>query len=511
MYLDGYDLTKARLVDRKAQLQALLEPVVSPSSAIQFSDGIGGDGQVLYDHATEMGLEGILSKRLDAPYVQARSKSWVKIKSLQTGDFPIVGYTLSTAAAGIGAIALGEWVNGELEYRGKCGTGFSSAELTSILAKLEPLKAPDQKLPGMTKDVIPIRPVITARIHYANLTADNSVRHAVFKGLREPEIKASDAPVKRRRLISDADLAGIWVTNPTRRLFGKSGPTKLDVAIYYAAIGDFMLPHIFGRPVSLVRSPSGRLDDIFFQRHPFTGMPATIASFETLSSEEGETKKYISIEDARGYLALAQFGVIEFHAWGCHWAKSLEKPDRVIFDLDPGDGIKFKAIVDAAFFVKQFVEGLGLVPYVKTSGGKGLHVVVPLTPRADWDTVKGFSQAIVQHMAATIPRRFVAKSGPKNRVGKIFIDYLRNGLGATTVCAWSARARPGLGISVPLAWSELQSVRGGDHWTVKTVHERLDSGNEPWNDYARAARGLTAAMSALGYQPVGGTAPQKEP
>src|SRR3569623_105720 len=370
MYLDGYDLTKVRLIERKALLQGLLQPVISPSSAIQFSDGIGGDGQVLYDHATEIGLEGILSKRIDAPYVQARSKTWVKIKALQVGDFPVVGYTLSTAAAGIGALALGRWVDGELEYSGKRGTGYSSDELVSILGKLEPLASPDQKLPGMPKDVIPVRPVITAHVHYANLTADNAVRHAVFKGLREPELRASDAPVKRKRLISDADLAGIWVTNPTRRLFGKSGPTKLAVAIYSAAVGDFMLPHIFGRPVSLVRSPSGQLSDLFFQRHPFTGMPPSIGSFETMSSEEGEVKKYISVDDPKGYLALAQFGVIEFHAWGCHWRDNLEKPDRIIFALDPGEGIKFSQIVEAAFFVKDYLETLGLSPYVKTSGVK---------------------------------------------------------------------------------------------------------------------------------------------
>src|SRR3569623_436376 len=297
MYLDGYDLTKVKLVDRKALLRNLLTPVVTASSAVQFSDSFEGDAQVLYDHATEIGLEGIVSKRADATYLQARSMTWVKTKALQKAEFPIVGYTLSTAAAGIGAIALGEWVDGELEYRGKCGTGFVASDLTSILSKLEPLASPDQKLEGMPKDVIPVRPVITAHVHYANLTADTSVRHAVFKGLREPEITASETPAPRTRLISAADLAGIWVTTPTRRLFGKTGPTKLDVAIYYAAVGDFMLPHIFGRPVSLVRSPSGQLSDLFFQRHPFTGMPPSIGSVETMSSEEGEVKKYISVDD----------------------------------------------------------------------------------------------------------------------------------------------------------------------------------------------------------------------
>ncbi|MEO6395059.1 MAG: DNA ligase D [Devosia sp.] len=494
MHIDGYDLTKARLIDRKEALKALLAPIVTPSSAIQFSDGFSGSAQTLYDHATEIGLEGIISKRIDAPYLEARSKSWVKTKALQASDFPIVGYTLSPAAGGIGALALGQWIDGELQYRGKCGTGFSGSELISILDKLRPLEDPTQKLAGMTKDVIPIRPVITAHIHYANLTADNAVRHAVFKGLREPEIKASDAPVKRKRLVSDADLANIWVTNPTRRLFGKSGPTKLDVAIYYAAVGDFMLPHIFGRPVSLVRSPSGRLDDIFFQRHPFTGMPPSIASFETLSSEEGENKKYISVEDAKGYLALAQFGVIEFHAWGCHWDKALEKPDRVIFDLDPGEGIKFKQIVDAAFFVKDYLEGLGLTPFVKTSGGKGLHVVVPLKPKLDWKKAHAGTGEIASAIARAAPETFVVNMAKDKRPKRIFIDFHRNYRGATAVAPYSLRARANLPASTPVNWSDLKSIDAPEDLNYSTLPGILNVSGDPWAAMDRDAGDLSAAL-----------------
>ncbi|MBI4923305.1 MAG: DNA ligase D [Devosia nanyangense] len=494
MHLDGYDLTKAKLTDRKALLQSLLGTVITANSAIQFSDGFAGDGQVLYDHATEIGLEGIVSKRVDAPYIEARSKTWVKTKALQAGDFPIVGYTLSPAAGGIGAIALGQWVDGELEYRGKCGTGFVASDLLSILAKLKPLAAPDQKLDGMPKDVIPVRPVITAHVHYANLTADKSVRHAVFKGLREPEITATEAPAPRKRLISDADLAGIWVTNPTRRLFGKSGPTKLDVAIYYAAVGDFMLPHIFGRPVSLVRSPSGRLDDIFFQRHPFTGMPPTIGSFETMSSDEGELKKYISIEDAKGYLALAQFGVIEFHAWGCHWKTALEKPDRVIFDLDPGEGIKFRQIVEAAVFVREFLEGLGLTPYVKTSGGKGLHVVVPLKPKLDWKKTHAATGEIATRIAKAAPETFVVNMAKDKRTRRIFIDFHRNYRGATAVAPYSLRARANLPASTPVNWSDLRSIDAPEDLNYSTLPGILNISGDPWAAMDQDAADLSAAL-----------------
>ena len=229
-----------------------------------------------------------------------------------------------------------------------------------------------------------VRPVLSAHIHYANRTTDNSLRHAVFKGLRGVEL-STPVTAERKRLISDADLATIWVTNPTRRIFGKSGPTKLDIAVYYALVGDFMLPHILGRPVSLVRCPTGKPQDCFFQRHAFKGMPPSVATFETTNSE-GENQTYISVEDAKGYLALAQFGVVEFHIWGSLRSRP-DKPDRVVFDLDPGEGIAWREVVEAAVHIRGELQALGLVPFVKTSGGKGIHVVVPVTPKLAWKTV----------------------------------------------------------------------------------------------------------------------------
>ena len=344
LYLDGWDLTGAPLDKRKQLLSDLLAGQVTARSSLQISGHIAGDGKPLYDRAAEMGLEGIVSKRASAPYTSGRSATWSKIKALSSGDFVIAGYTTSQAAEGLAALALAEWVDGELHYRGKVGTGFDAQTLPRLLARLEPLRTGAERLDRMPRDIIAVRPVLTARIHYANLTADEALRHAVFKGLREAELSASGSS-QRKRLILDADLAAIWVTNPTRRLFGKSGPTKLDIAVYYAAVGDFMLPHILGRPVSLVRCPSGRAQDCFFQRHPFPGMPPTIASFETKNSED-ETQTYISVEDIKGYLALAQFGVVEFHVWGV-LSKHLDRPDRMVFDLDPGEGINWREVVEA--------------------------------------------------------------------------------------------------------------------------------------------------------------------
>jgi bifunctional non-homologous end joining protein LigD len=494
MYLDGHDLTRVPLHERRALLESVIAPAIGARSALQFSSSFEGSGAALYEQATDLGLEGIVSKRADAPYVQSRSKSWVKVKARKIADMPIIGFTRSKAAGGIGAIALGEWVDGELVYRGKCGTGFSASELVALLERLQPLAASDQKLEGMPRDVVAVRPVLTARIHYANLTADGSVRHAVFKGLREPEISPASTPQPRKRLISDDDLAGIWLTNPTRRLFGKTGPTKLDVAVYYAAVGDFMLPHLMGRPVSLVRSPSGKLDDIFFQRHPFTGMPASIASFETSSAEDRDKKKYISVEDPKGYLALPQFGVIEFHAWGCHWQTALEKPDRIIFDLDPGEGITFARIVEAAFFVREYLEGLGLVPYVKTSGGKGLHVVVPLKPKLEWKKAHAATGDIAAQLARAAPDTFVVNMAKEKRSRRIFIDFHRNHRGATAVAPYSLRARPNLPASTPVNWADLRSIDAPEDLNYSTLPEILNHSGDPWAAMDKDAVDLAAVL-----------------
>ena len=385
LYLNGWDLTGVPLQKRKELLARLLDGHVSGRSALQFSDHVTGDGMELYDRVAELGLEGIVSKQASSRYVSGRTASWTKTKARKVNDFVIAGFTRSEAAGGLGALGLAEWEGDELHYRGKVGTGFDTQTLPRLLARLEPLRSDAVKLAGMAKEMIPVRPVLTARIHYASRTGDNNVFHAVFKGLRDVELTASS--FERKRLISDADLATIWVTNPTRRLFGRSGPTKLDIAVYYAAVGDFMLPHLLGRPVSLFRCPTGVQKDCFFQRHAFTGMPSTIATFDTTNSE-GEIKNYISVEDAKAYLALAQFGVVEYHTWGTT-RQSLDKPDRVVFDLDPGEGIEWRVVVEAALYVRAELERLGLQPFVKTSGGSGIHIVVPTTRKLSW---KNFHQ-----------------------------------------------------------------------------------------------------------------------
>jgi len=492
LYLDGYDLSKAPLEKRKGLLAQLLIGHATGRSAIQYSDHVEGDGRPLYERASELGLEGIVSKRADAPYQEGRTQSWVKTKALQAGDFVIAGYTVSEAAEGLAALGLGEWVDGELHYRGKVGTGFDSDMLQRLLARLEPLQADASPLEGAPKDIIFVRPVLSAHIHYSNRTGDGMLRHAVFKSLREPELSGIAAqPAKR--LISDADLASIWVTNPTRRLFGKSGPTKLDVAVYYALVGNYMLPHILGRPVSLVRCPTGRPQDCFYQRHAFAGMPPSVVSFEMKNSED-EDKTYLAVEDAKGYLALAQFGVVEFHAWGS-LRKKPDRADRVVFDLDPGEGIAWREMVEAAVHIKAQLEGLGLVPFVKTSGGKGLHVVVPITPKLDWKSVHRATGDIVLRIAEAEPQTFTAAIGKQNRKRRIFIDYHRNARSATAAAPYSLRARTGLPASTPLSWADLESIDAPEDLNYSSLPGLLGTSGDAWAEIDDFARELPVLSS----------------
>lgn len=485
LYLDGWDLRDVQLVRRKELLAQLLAGQMDSRSALQFSDHVSGDGKPLYDQASALGLEGIVSKRASAAYVSGRSSSWTKTKARPIDDFAIVGYTISAAAEGLAALALGEWVDGELHYRGKVGSGFDAETLPALLARVERLHDDTERLSGMPKQVIAIKPVLTARIEYANRTDDKMVRHAVFKGLREAEL-ASGPVVERKRLISDADLATIWVTNPTRRLFGKSGPTKLDIAVYYAAVGDFMLPHILGRPVSLVRCPTGKAEDCFFQRHAFTGMPSTIASFETTSSD-GEARGYVAVEDVKGYLALAQFGVVEFHTWGV-LRKAMEKPDRAVFDLDPGEGVTWREVVDAAVHVGAELRGIGLAPFVKTSGGKGIHVVVPVTGKLGWKQFHQASSEIASRIAATAPDTFTTIMGQENRKKRIFIDYHRNARSHTAAAPYTLRRGVHMPASTPLSWENLESIDAPEDLNYSSLPGLVASFGDPWadiNDFAR--------------------------
>ncbi|TPI40843.1 DNA ligase D [Mesorhizobium sp. B3-1-9] len=498
LHLDGWDLRKAPLQKRKALLAELLAGQAA-NAAIQYSDHVEGDGRGLYQQATELGLEGVVSKRADAIYQSGRTKSWTKVKAQEKGDFVIAGYTVSDRAEGLAALGMAEFENGELHYRGKVGTGFDSDMARDLLARLERLTAGATPPEGVPREIMRemhwVKPLLSAHIHYANRTADNSLRHGVFRGLRDVGGLTTPVPVKRKRLIAESDLATIWVTNPERRLFGKTGPTKLDIAVYYALVGDFMLPHIIGRPVSLVRCPTGRPQDCFFQRHAFTGMPPSVAVFES-SNSEGETKTYLSVEDAKGYLALAQFGVVEFHTWGTHRSK-LDKPDQIVFDLDPGEGISWREVVEAAVHIKGGLESLGLVPFAKTSGGKGIHITVPVTRKQNWKKLHQLSSAISTLLAATAPDTFTTTMGKENRKKRIFIDFHRNARGHTSAAPYSLRARTNLPASTPVSWTDLETIDAPDDLNYASLPGLLETSGDPWAEIDEAARDLPVVENGL--------------
>jgi bifunctional non-homologous end joining protein LigD len=484
-----------------------LDGAISPTSALQISEHVEGQGRAFFDQAARMGLEGVVSKRMSATYQPGRSKSWLKAKCVRSDDFVIVGYTESEAASGIAALLLAEAGDGGLRYAGRVGTGYSGAEAVRLQTRLAPLarRTPPVTMPPEEKrKAIFVSPALIAQVRYMNRTADGIVRHAVYQGLREdkqeelaakqPAGEAAPEPTPRRRLITDADLASIWVTNPDRRMFSADGPTKLELALYYARVGDWMLPEVLKRPTSLVRCPSGTSEDCFFQRHAMPGMPDVV---KVISLREERSKKrgdYLYFEDARGFLSLPQFGAIELHSWGCRTDQP-ERPDRMVFDLDPDESLRWSEVVDAALEVRAGLETLGLPAFVKTTGGKGLHVVVPLQRRQGWDRMLRFSQAFVEGLAKRAPARFTAKMAKAGRRGRVFIDYLRNVRGATAVAAYSLRGRPGVPASTPLHWRELSEIDDPADLNYATVPERLAHDfADPWVRMDEEARALSQEM-----------------
>jgi len=516
-YFDGNDLRGQPVEARRGLLQQLLASLPE-SPLVRFSAELDAPAQEILAAACQLGLEGVIGKRRGSHYVTRRSADWIKLKCGHRQEFVIGGYTEPQGAReGIGSLLLGVHdEEGKLHYAGNVGTGFDETTLRDLRRQLEALKTPSSAFAGKAGGVrkpVWVKPQLVAEVSFAQWTSAGSIRHSVFHGLRSDKQassivreRAQQAGSKQEKNVSKPEKAPVdsilpasfRVTHGERVIDKESGATKIDLVRYYALVGKLMLVHLRGRPVSLVRAPAGVGGELFFQKHAdVSKMPGVKQLAKALDTGH---PPMLEVGSAQGLLSAAQWNVVEFHTQNA-LAGSYDTPNRLVFDLDPGKGVDWPAIREAAVLLRAFLTELGLPAWLKTSGGKGLHVVVPIRPKHDWDTVKAFSQAIVAHMAQLIPDRFVLKSGPANRVGKIFIDYLRNGRGATTVCAWSARTRSGLGISVPLAWEELDQLKSGNQWQVGNVHERLAVGNAPWNGYARSARGIDAAMKKLGFKP----------
>ena len=523
-YLNGMDLRKVPVQERRAALAAVLEPNESP--LLRFSDAFEETPDALLNSACQMRMEGLIGKRVGSAYVSRRSNDWIKLKCKNRQEFVVVGFSDPKGArSAFGALLLGlhDADSGQLRYAGKVGTGFNETTLKSIYQQLLPLET---KKPAVVnpptgyeaKGVHWLEPTLLAEVAFAEMTKDGSVRHAVFHGLRDD--KPAEAitqelakPVKKttatkKTSTQDAPEATpaksksktkaktpamdgkVRITHPDRVIDASCRTTKLQLAEYYASVAEFILPELAERPVALVRAPEGIAGELFFQKNPERLAIPGITSLD----KELTGQPVMIINNAEALIGAVQMSTVELHTWNAT-AVDLDKPDRFVLDLDPDPALPWKSMVEATQLTLSVLDELGLKAFLKTSGGKGIHVVVPLTRKLGWDEVKGFSHAIVSHMAKLLPDRFSAVSGPKNRVGRIFIDYLRNGLGATTICAYAARTREGLPVSVPIFREEVAELKGANLWNVHNVHERLaEVGHEPWAGLKKTRQSITAEM-----------------
>ena len=480
MWQDGADLRKRPLEDRKALLERLLRDARDP---IRYSRHFDDDGALVLRHACRLSLEGVISKKRDSNYGTGRSKVWIKSKCAERQEFVIGGYTVSSADGGmIGSLVLGVNDQEGLRYVGRVGTGFSHAEATRLHDTLSRIaeKTPfagkltaDQK-----RDVQFVTPLHVAEVEFRAWTADGHLRHATFRGLREDkpakeivaERPAPDLPEARRR---------VRLTHPERIYWPDTKTTKADLADYYAQVWPRIAPHVTGRALSLLRAPTGIEGQKFFQKHPWKGMARQIRQ---LPDPKDKEQMLIAMDDLDGLLALVQGAVLEIHPWGSRIG-AWERPDRIVMDLDPGEGVGWDRLVEGALTVRTHLADAGLVPFVKTSGGKGLHVCCACPQKATWAKTKAFCQGIAVKMAKEEPDLYVATVAKAKRHGRILIDYLRNQRGQTAVAPWSTRARPGAPVSMPLAWEELDPAVPLQ-FTILDATDRLAL-PDPWADFAK--------------------------
>jgi bifunctional non-homologous end joining protein LigD len=496
LHLHGKDLTGLPLAARKDLLQKLV-PAEGP---IRFSDHFDDSGALVLDHACRLSLEGIVSKRADQPYRAGRGKDWVKSKCSARQEFVVCGFVPSTAARNaIGSLVMGVHDQGRLHHVGRVGTGYSAAVARDLFKVLQPLRIekspfPDRLESEESRGVAFVRPELVAEVEFRAWTADGHLRHASFRGLRED--KMADDVVREDKGRTAAEAAPepkrkVRLTHPDRIYWPDVGVTKQGLADYYAEVWPKIAPFIVDRPLSLLRAPDGIDGQSFFQKHGWRGMNKEIGLFQDPNDKTEE--KIIVIHDLDGLLGLVQSGVLEIHPWGST-TRNLEKPDIIIMDLDPGEGVPWSRVIEAALEVRRRLEAVGLAAFLKTSGGKGLHVVAPLKPSAGWDAVKAFTKALADAMAADEPDRYVATITKSKRKGKILVDYLRNGRGNTAVAPYSTRARKGAPVSMPIFWEELSEAVGASYFSVLNAGQRLASLEaDPWADFRTSARVLPKA------------------
>nr|WP_235578314.1 DNA ligase D [Pseudorhodoferax sp. Leaf267] len=509
----GMDLRAVPLANRRALLQQIFS--ARDNELVRFSQSFDALPATLLSAACQMGLEGVMVKRADAPYASGRTEAWMKLKCQHRQEFVVVGFTnRSGNAKEVGGLLLGYHEDGAFRFAGSVGTGWGAStgrQLHDLLTKIEvatPAVDPTDTKPGRWSKRAAgterwVKPVTVVEVAFAEWTPDRRVRHAVFRGIRTDKpaghivrerAKTSQGAAPARSIPAKTATSTVKISHPERVIDPSTGLRKIDLVRYYGSIAEWMLPHLKNRPASLVRAPTGITGELFYQKHPDTKMPGMQELDAALWPGHAAL---LAVDSAESLVMAAQMNVVEFHTWNSV-AKRIDQPDRFILDLDPGDGVTWPMLQEAAILTRALLTELGLESWLKTSGGKGLHVVVPLTPRLDYTAVKAFSQAVVRHMAKVIPSKFVAVMGGSNRIGKIFIDYLRNGHGQTTACAFSARSRPGLGVSMPVAWEQLPELKGGAQWTIATAREYLSFQQEdPWRGYWKKRQSLGAAIRLL--------------
>jgi bifunctional non-homologous end joining protein LigD len=514
LYLDGEDLRGKPLLERKKALSARLTKKALGKSPVRLGDYVVGDGPTFFEQACKLGLEGILSKRVDSTYESRRTRSWLKVKCVSRQEFVIGGFTEPGGSrAHFGALLLGVQEADGLHYVGKVGTGFTAEsleELSQRMKKLEQKTAPFVNPPrgADARGVHWLAPELVGEVQFTERTKDGILRHPSFHGLRDDKAprdvhterpakaekakSAASSPRAAKRPATKADEGPAFeVTHPERVLYAEQGITKGELAAYYSHVSSWILPHVVGRPLTLVRCPEGVGKQCFFQKHPSRGMSKAI---DTIPIQEKKSKtEYMVIHDRAGLNGLVQMGALEIHVWGSR-TEDVEKPDFLTFDLDPDQDLAWTRVVEAATELRATMAKIGLTAFVKTTGGKGLHVVVPVLPELPWDTAKNFAKTIVEAMAQRNPDRYLTTMTKAKRRGKIFLDYLRNGRGATAIVPYSTRAREGAPVAVPLTWKEMESSKALPVFDVRTVPDRLASLKEdPWKDFDAARASMTKA------------------
>jgi len=511
-HLEGYDLSRAPLIKRKAALQQVLGE--QPPPHLSFSTHVVGNGDEVFRMASEQKLEGIMCKRADSPYRGGRGDDWMKVKRLEADEFAVIGWTEAKGSrAGFGSLLLAKPTDAKTwRFMGRVGTGFDTAQLLDLRKALGKHKAASTKVEH-TEDAPRhahwIEPTLVAEVYYRGIGNQGLLRQPSLKTMRadkNPEdLRDSDrGPAKRSersklttRPRKTADDKEITITHPDRVVYPADGYTKQDIADYYKAVMDWFLPGVLERPTSVIRYPEGIDEQSFFQKHIPTGGLKHVGAAR-LKEETGASAVYIYPQGPDSIIELIQYNAIEFHPWGSH-VESPDQADRIIFDFDPGPDVEWQRVVDAARLSRKLLSDVGLESFVRTTGGKGLHVVVPLRPACGWDVVKQFAEGFARAMAGAHPMEFVSTMTKSLRHGKIFVDYLRNGRGATAVASYSLRGRPGAPVAVPLRWEELGKIKSGAQFDIKTTVARLKrQRKDPWEGIDDIEQNLNDVSEALG-------------